>query len=122
MNARDDASLRDLARATSARLQDRQQTLAGYLAQAEKGEIKVTDRPKTLWKQKLDAVNVILTVIQDAEKAESELDETARAHRTAFFKTAKQTWEINLGGKLVQLSKEMVGPYTLGNDEGGHLV
>jgi len=117
VNARDDAGLRVLAKATLSTLEQRQQTLSGYLAQTEKEELKVSERVKKLWKEKLDALNVVLVVISDAEKAESELDEKARANRTAFFKTAKQAWETNLGGKLLELSKEMVGPYTLGNHD-----
>ncbi len=118
VNARDDAGLRVLAKAIFPSLEQRQQTLSGYLAQTEKEEIKVSERVKKLWKEKLDALNVVLMVILDAEKADSELDEKARANRTAFFKTAKQAWETNLGGKLLELSKEMVGPYTLGNHDG----
>jgi hypothetical protein len=88
--------------------------LVKYLAQVESGEIRVSEKVKKLWSEKLDATNVILTVLADAGKPESELDEGAKANRYAFFKTAKQAWEINLGGTLGLLSKEMAGPYTLG--------
>lgn len=88
--------------------------MSGYLAQSEKGEIKVSEKIKNLWTEKLEATSVILTVLEDAEKPDSELDGNAHANRVAFYKTAKQAWEINLGGKLLELSKEMVGTYALG--------
>jgi hypothetical protein len=114
LNARDDASLVVLAKDTLASLKERQQKLVKYLAEAESGEMRVSEKVKKLWSEKLDATNVILTVLVDADKSESELDEGAKASRQAFFKTAKQAWETNLGGTLVKLSKEMVGPYALG--------
>jgi len=115
VNARDDASLVVLAKDTLTMLEQRQQTLVKYLSEAENGETRVSEKVKKLWTEKLDATNVILTVLVDAHKPESDLDEGAKANRHAFFKTAKQAWETNLGGSLVQLSKEMVGPYALGD-------
>jgi hypothetical protein len=114
MNARNDASLVALAKDTMTTLKQRQQMLVKYLTEVEKGEIRVSEKVKKLWSEKLDATNAILTVLVDADKAESELDEGAKASRQAFFMTAKQAWEIDLGGTLVQLIKEMAGPYTLG--------
>ena len=114
VNARDDASLVVLAKDTLGSLKERQMTLVKYLGQAEKEEIRVSEKVKKLWTEKLDATNVVLTVLEDADKGESELDEGAKAKRQAYFKTAKQTWEVNLGGTLMKLSKEMVGPYALG--------
>jgi len=114
VNARDDASLLALAKEVLPSLQTRQATLVGYVTQAEKGEIRVSDKVKKLWAEKLEATNLILAVLLAAEKPESALDEQAKANRLAFFKTARQTWETNLGGMLTQLNKEMVGAYTLG--------
>ena len=116
VNARDDDSLVVLAKTTMAMLKQRQQTLVKYLTQAEKGEIQVSVKVKKLWTEKLDATNVILTVLVDADKPESKLDEKAKANRQAFFKTAKQAWETNLSESLMQLSKEMAGPYALGKN------
>jgi hypothetical protein len=114
VNARDDASLVILAKDTLTTLELRQQTLVNYSTQAENGTIQVSEKVKKLWSEKLGATRVILAVLVNANKAESELDEGAKANRHAFFKTAKQAWETNLGGTLVQLSKEMAGPFALG--------
>ena len=117
VNARDDQSLRLLAKELLPSLQERSRTLKDYLAQAGNGALHVSEKVKKLWVDKLDAINVILAVLSEAEKTESELTEEGRAHRNAFFKTARQAWETNLSEVLNQLSKEMVGPYALGRYE-----
>ena len=114
VNARDDSSLRDLAKDALPTLKQQKAALSGYLAQSEKGEIRVSEKIKTLWTEKLEATSMKLTVLEDAEKAESELDGNAHANRVALYKAAKQAWEVDLGRKLLELSKEMVGTYALG--------
>jgi len=114
VNARDHTSLIALAKETLEVLKERQEIIANYLDIAERGEIRVSEKVKKLWKETLESTSVILKVLVDAEKPESELDEVSKANREAFFKTAKQTWEVNLGGTLSRLNKEIVGPYTLG--------
>jgi len=115
VNARDDASLLALANETLPSLKQRQETLTDYLSQADKETIRVSEKVKQLWTDKLDAINLILGVLVDAEKPQTALSEQAKANRIAFFKTARQAWETNLSQVLIQLSKEMVGPYTLGD-------
>jgi len=115
VNARDDESLKALAKETIPSLQQRQDALKDYLTQAEKGSIRVSDKVKKLWLDKLDAINLILTVLVDAEKPQEKLGEQAKTNRIAFFRTARQAWEVNLSDVLTQLSKEMVGPYALGD-------
>ncbi|KAF8168124.1 hypothetical protein B0H34DRAFT_47293 [Crassisporium funariophilum] len=114
-NARDDASLRKLAEEVLPNMKQKQQALNGYLSQADSGSIRVSEKVKALWKEKLEAINLILAVLVDAAKPELQLDEKAKEDRSAFFKTARQAWETNLKLVLTQLSKEMVGPYTLGD-------
>ena len=114
VNARDEASLRKLAAEIAPSLGQRQQALREYLSQADSGSVHVSDKVKRLWGEKLEAITVILSVLEDAGKAPKELDEQREANRIAFFKTARQAWETNLSGVLTALSKEMVGPYTLG--------
>jgi hypothetical protein len=114
VNARDQASLRKLAAELAPSLGQRQQALRGYISQAEKGSVHVSDKVMGLWGEKLEAITIILSVLEDAGKAPKELDEQREANRIAFFKTARQAWETNLSGVLTALSKEMVGPYTLG--------
>lgn len=76
--------------------------------------IRVSDKVKTLWRDKLNAFNLTLVVLLDAQKLEGQLDEQSKAKRLAFFQAARQAWEINLREVLMQLSKEMIGPFSLG--------
>ncbi|KAH9486955.1 hypothetical protein JR316_0001021 [Psilocybe cubensis] len=115
VNARDDESLRALAKELVPSMKQRQKVLLEHLAEAEQGSARVSEKVKKLWADKLDAINVILAVLADAETAESDLGEEGRAQRQAFYKTARQAWETNLSQVMTQLSKEMVGPYTLGD-------
>jgi hypothetical protein len=114
VNARDDAALRVLAAEVVSSLRQRQQTLKGYMSQADNGSVRVSDKVKKLWTEKLEAISVILGVLEEAGKTPTELDEQGKANRIAFFKTARQAWETNLPGVLTQLSGEMTGPYALG--------
>jgi hypothetical protein len=114
VNARDEASLRTLAAEIAPSLGQRQQALREYISQADSGTVHVSDKVKKLWGEKLEAITVILSVLEDAGKAPTELDEQREANRIGFFKTARQAWETNLSGVLKALNKEMVGPYTLG--------
>ncbi|PPQ80805.1 hypothetical protein CVT25_001930 [Psilocybe cyanescens] len=115
VNARDDESLRALAKEVVPSLTQRQKVLSDHLIQAEQGTARVSDKVKKLWLDKLEAINVILTVLVDAETPENQLGEQARAQRQAFYKTSRQAWETNLSQVFTQLSKEMVGPYALGD-------
>lgn len=117
VNARDDVSLRALAQELVPSLEQRKKTLTECLSEAETGSARVSDKVKTLWKEKLNAIVVVLTVLVDADKSEAELGEQAKADRQAFFKTARKAWERDLAEVLTLLSKEMVGPYTLGEYE-----
>jgi len=114
LNARDDASLIRLSKELLPSFSQRQKALAKYLHEAETQTIRVSDKVRALWMDKLDATHLILSVLLDAEKSEAELDEQSKANRLAFFQTARQAWEINLREALMQLSKEMVGPFALG--------
>jgi hypothetical protein len=113
-NARDEASLQVLAAERLASLKQRQQVWAGYISEAESGQVRVSDKVKKLWVEKLEATTVIIAVLADAGKTQAELDDSSKENRAVFFKTARRAWEVNLTEVLTQLSKEMVGPYTLG--------
>ncbi|KAF8905560.1 hypothetical protein CPB84DRAFT_1676689 [Gymnopilus junonius] len=115
VNARDDESLKTLAKGIAPSLQRRQEALKEYLSQAENGSIRVSDKVKKLWVEKLDATGLILAVLVDAEKPQEALGEQAKANRIAFFRTARQAWEVNMSDVFTQLSKEMAGPYALGD-------
>ena len=114
VNARDDASLIRLSKELLPFFSERHKALTKYLHQSENQTIRVSDKVRAFWTDKLDAINSILVVLLDAEKPEVQLDEQSKSNRLAFFQAARQAWEINLKDVLTQLSKEMIGPFALG--------
>lgn len=114
INARDDASLVKLSEELLPLSTQRQKALTNYLQQAETQTIRVSDKVRGFWRDRLDALNLIITVLSDAEKSEAQLDERSKASRLSFFQTARQAWEIDLKVALTQLSNEMIGPFALG--------
>lgn len=114
LNARDDASLIRLSKQLLYFFSQRGEALTKYLHEAETQTIRVSDKVRALWREKLDDIKVTLAVLSDAEKSEAQLDEQSKANRVAFFQAARQAWEINLKEVLTQLSKEMIGPFALG--------
>jgi len=115
VNARDDASLIRLSKRRLPFLSQREKALTNYLHQAETQTIRISDKVRALWRDKLEATNVFLAVLLDAEKSEAQLDERSKANRLAFFQVARQAWEVNLKMALTQLSSEMIGPFALGD-------
>jgi hypothetical protein len=114
MNARDDASLIRLSKKLLPSLSQRQKALMNYLHQAETQTIRVSDKVRALWRDRLDAINVLMAVMMDGEKPEAQLDERAKVSRLSFFEAARQAWEVDIKVALTQLSNEMIGPFTLG--------
>lgn len=114
VNARDDASLVKLSKERLPFFTQRQKALTTYLHQAETQTIRVSDKVRALWRDKLDATNVLLAVLLDAEKSEAQLDAQSKANRLSFFQAARQAWEIDLKVALTQLCGEIIGPFALG--------
>jgi glutathione S-transferase len=115
INARDDASLVKLSKERLPFITQRQKALTTYLHQAETQTIRVSDKVRALWRDKLDATNVFLAVLLDAEKSEAQLDEQSKVNRLSFFQAARQAWEIDLKVALTQLCGEIIGPFALGD-------
>ncbi|KIK07019.1 hypothetical protein K443DRAFT_236026 [Laccaria amethystina LaAM-08-1] len=115
VNARDEQSLVLLAKEVIPSLKGKQELLSSSLSRFAAKEIIVSERVKTLWQEKLDATELLLGVLENAEKATDDLDEKAKADREEFFKIAQDAWGTHLKEVLVKISKEMVGLYTLGD-------
>lgn len=114
MNARDDASLKTLAKELVPFLTARQQALAGHLSESESGTTHISEKTKNFWKEKKAATSTLLDVMKEADKTSAELNETARAARNDYFANAKSYWEVALKENLVKLNGELIGPYALG--------
>ncbi|EDR15582.1 uncharacterized protein LACBIDRAFT_300632 [Laccaria bicolor S238N-H82] len=113
VNARDEQSLVLLAKEVIPSLKGKQELLSSSLSRSAAKEIIVSERVKILWKEKLDATELLLEVLENAEKATADLDEKAKADRKEFFKIAQDAWGAHLKEVLLTISKEMVGLYTL---------
>ncbi|KJA29104.1 hypothetical protein HYPSUDRAFT_196527 [Hypholoma sublateritium FD-334 SS-4] len=115
VNARDDASLKVLAKEVLPALQKQEQVISGYLARTADESVRVSEKVKGLWAARLEEIRAVLAVMVDAETPATELDENKKAIRDEFFRTAHRAWEVSLREVLTQLSKEVVGPFTLGD-------
>ncbi|RDB29504.1 hypothetical protein Hypma_015549 [Hypsizygus marmoreus] len=115
LNARDDASLRSLSAELYPVFQQKQQTLAQYITEAEEEKIHASVKTSNFWREKKSAVEVLLSVYENGGKAESELDEDAKAQREEFFKEARKAWEVDLRDILIKVNSEIIGPYSLGD-------
>lgn len=118
VNARDDASLKALAKEVLPALQKQEQVISGYLSRTADESVRVSEKVKGLWAARLEEIRAILAVMADAETPATGLDENKKAIRDEFFRTARRAWEVSLGEVLTQLSKEIVGPFTLGTTLG----
>ena len=114
VNARDEPSLVLLAKEVIPSLKGKRELLSSSLSRFAAKEIIVSERVKTLWQEKLNATELLLGVLENAEKATDDLDEKAKADREEFFKIAQDAWGTHLKEVLLKIGKEMVGLYTLG--------
>ncbi|GLB36128.1 putative glutathione S-transferase, N-terminal domain [Lyophyllum shimeji] len=115
MNARNDAALRSLAGEILHALTGRQKALANYISDAEQEQIQVSVKTKAFWQEKKAAVDSLLEVVENAHKAETELDEEGKIKRAAFYAEARRAWEVALKDALVKVNNEIIGPYSLGD-------
>lgn len=114
INARDQFALQVLAEKVLPSLTEKRKTLANYLADAQSEKLHVSEKVKSLWRDKEAAATVLLEVFQNAEKPEDRLDKAALAKRAEFFKIARDGWEVALQSVLTRLNQEIIGPYALG--------
>lgn len=113
MNARNDEQLKKLAESLKPILVAKCDALDKLIEDNKQAEVKVSEKTARFWEMKRVATSMILDVLEDAEKPTSELDGEAKGKREEYFKAAAQAW-AGLKDVLVQLSKEIIGPYALG--------
>lgn len=115
LNARDEASLKTLAQEVVPSLTGKHQSLVQHLSDAETGKIHVSEKVKGLWREKKAATEALLEVLVNGNKSDAELDAGARTKRAEFIRIAQHAWEVSLKDALINLTKEIIGPYALGN-------
>lgn len=114
LNARDLFELRKVAPGVLAFLKGRKGALERYLAENESKEVRISEKTKKFWLEKKDETEYLLSVLDDADKSDSELSESGRKAREEYFEKTKAAWEVGLALVLNKLCKESVGPFTLG--------
>ncbi|KAJ2920308.1 hypothetical protein MD484_g245, partial [Candolleomyces efflorescens] len=114
-NARDEAGLKKLRQVVLPALQGRADALRKHIADGESGVAQVSEKTKQFWASKLAWIEPLAKVIEAGDRPTESLSETEKEERAAFFKVAKQTWETDLPNVLGKLTKEMVGPFALGD-------
>ncbi|EKM61076.1 uncharacterized protein PHACADRAFT_247441 [Phanerochaete carnosa HHB-10118-sp] len=114
MNAQDDEQLERLTESLKPILIAKCDALDKLIEENKHAEVKVSEKTARFWEMKRVATSMILDVLEDGEKPTSEVDDEAKGKRGEYFKAAAQAWG-GLQEVLVQLSKEIIGPYALGD-------
>lgn len=115
LNARDQPGLQQVAQTVLPFLKGRSDALSRYLAENESNPVRVSEKTKTFWLEKKQATDDLLGAVQYADKSDAELDAAAKTKRVEYFENTKVAWEVGLALVLEKLSKEIVGPFVLGN-------
>ncbi|KAJ7630914.1 hypothetical protein FB45DRAFT_833735 [Roridomyces roridus] len=111
-NARDDSSLKTLAKEILPIALGRQKALAEYLSEAEAGSIQASEKVKAFWRDSQTENEELLTVLLAADKPESALDAAGKTKRAELFSKNKAAWEA-VDKTLQKLT--ITGPYVLGD-------
>ncbi|KAF5390348.1 hypothetical protein D9757_002967 [Collybiopsis confluens] len=114
MNARDQVSLTQLADNLLPFMKGKISSLETNLTEAQAGTVRASEKVVDFWTSKKNVAQVLAGVYESASKTETELDENAKTRRLDYFKTAKTAWEVALPTTLLKLTREIIGPFALG--------
>ncbi|THH19728.1 hypothetical protein EW146_g1481 [Bondarzewia mesenterica] len=115
MNARDSSTLHSVSKTVLPFLRGRCDALDRYLSDNKSSSISVSEKTKTFWLEKKRATEEMLITMSDAGKADAELSDAGKKYRQDYFDNTKAAWEVGLALVLTKLTKELVGPYALGD-------
>ena len=113
-NARDVPTLRSVSKSILPFLRGRNDALARYLSENETNPIRVSEKTKKFWNEKKRTTEEMLTAMASADKDDAQLSAADKKAREEYFESTKAAWEVGLSLALTQLSKELIGPYSLG--------
>lgn len=114
--ARDDAELAAAGPNIFGFTHGRRDELDRLLADAEReGGFQASEKTKQYWKTKKAAEEPFYEVSKDHDKPSAKLTPAALAKRKEYFEQAKTAWSVDLKKVLLAVSKEMLGPYVLGD-------
>jgi len=115
VNAHDEASLRELAKKFLPSITAKRAALEKHLSDARAGRLQVSDKVVKLWEDKMAAQDKRHAVLSEADLLTSELTPEGKQRREEFFKLAAKAWEQDLKAVVMKLSKDMRGPFVLGD-------
>ncbi|KAF8745545.1 hypothetical protein AX14_006868 [Amanita brunnescens Koide BX004] len=115
VNAYGEASLRDLARTILPVIAAKRAALEQHLSDAGAGRLQVSDKVIKLWKERKAAQDKWYAVLSEAETLTSELTPEGKLKREEFFGIAAKAWGQDLKAVVLKLSKEIRGPFVLGD-------
>ncbi|KAJ7487576.1 hypothetical protein B0H11DRAFT_2013961 [Mycena galericulata] len=115
VNARDDASLKTLAKNVVPVVLGRQKALAECISESEAGKVQASEKVKKFWRDQQNETEELLAVLLAADKSEAALDAASKTKRAEFFAKSKAAWEVTVKDTVVKLNKEIIGPYALGD-------
>lgn len=113
LNGRDDESLKRITPELRPLLHAKTDAISDLLNENENAEVKVSEKTVQFWKLRRAASAMMLDVVEEGDKSVDELDENAKNARKEYFTAATNGWN-NLKEVLLTLSKEIIGPYVLG--------
>jgi len=115
INARDSASLKTLAKTVLPLVTGRQKALAECISESEAGKVQASEKVKRFWRDKQSETEQLLAVLLAADKEEAALDSAEKSKREEFFVKAREVWEVKVKKAVVELNKQIIGPYALGD-------
>jgi len=113
--ARDEASLKALADHVYPLIKMRREVLSKHLKDAESEVAPVSEKVKKFWRDILADLDASAKVLALAHKPAEELTPEEKKDRAAFLEVGKVAWEQHVPAVLLELSKEMTGPFALGD-------
>lgn len=113
VNARDDASLKELAKEVLPKVIAKRKTLEELIEGNETSQVPVSEKTLKFWELKMYAMDGILAVFKDADTPMDQLSAEAKKIREEYYNAANNAWST-LKNVLLQVHKEIIGPYTLG--------
>jgi len=115
LNARDDASLKELSSKILPELRRKHDILAQHIADAETEKAPVSFKTNKFWQDKKAALETLVVILDQGEQPSEALDAEGKEKRSAYFSESRSAWEIKLRDVLLGITKQVTGPFSLGD-------
>lgn len=113
LNARNDEELKKITPTLRPLLHSKLDAITDLIEENENAEVKVSEKTVQFWMLRRAASAMMLDVVEEGDVAVDKLSEDSQTARKEYFSATATAWN-NLKDVLLQLSKEIIGPYVLG--------